>query len=405
MNKPCFSLIIKLLFLFLMAICFTSSTYGQVKKLKSKPVSYVAPDSLFSINFRFRMQNRVQMNTVSTDNLSSKDWEMRVRRLRLRLDGFMINPKLTYAIQLSFTRGDMDWSDADNSKINVAPNPVRDAMIFYKPKKHLTIGFGQGKLPGNRQRVNSSGELQFADRSIVNSTFTLDRDFGGFITYELPVKKSLIIAKGAITSGEGRQNVVSNNPGLCYTSRIEFLPFGAFTNRGDYFEGDLEREKTVKLSLAGGYAVNKGAARTGGQLGKDLPRAYDINTLIIDGVLKYKGWAITSEYIKRTAPSQPMLTEQTSFNYIYTGDGMNHQLSYCFKNLFEIAGRYSKIQADSRTNAKMGGEENVYLGCSKYLNAHRTKLQFNVGYIDKYDVPSASHHKNYNMTFQIELGI
>jgi phosphate-selective porin OprO/OprP len=209
----------------------------------------------FLLHSDLECKTELSMNTVSTSDLSTKDWEMRVRRLRLRLDGFMINPKLSYALQLSFTRGDMDWSDADNSKINVAPNPVRDAMIFYKPNKLLTFGFGQGKLPGNRQRVNSSGELQFADRSIVNATFTLDRDFGGFVVYELPVKKSLIFLKGVISSGEGRQNVIANNPGLCYTSRIEFLPFGAFANRGDYFEGDLEREKSPKVSIAGGYAT------------------------------------------------------------------------------------------------------------------------------------------------------
>jgi hypothetical protein len=28
-----------------------------------------------------------------------------------------------------------------------------------------------------------------------------------------------------------------------------------------------------------------------------------------------------------------------------------------------------------------------------------------VGYIDRYDYPKAQHHKGYNVTFQIELGI
>lgn len=375
------------------------------KSLKKKGISYVNPDSMFSVTFRFRVQNRAAFNTVSESDLSTKDWEMRVRRMRLRLDGFMINPKLTYAIQLSFSRGDMDWSYTDTSKINTAPNPVRDAMIFYKAGKHLTLGFGQGKLPGNRQRVNSSGELQFADRSIVNSTFTLDRDFGGFVTYEIPVKKSLIIAKGAISSGEGRQNVVANNPGLCYTSRVEFLPFGAFTNKGDYFEGDLEREKTPKLSLAAGYAFNNNTARSGGQLGRDLAKPLDMTSILIDGVFKYKGWALSSEYIKRTSGDQPKLNETKSPIYIYTGYGINNQLSYCFKNMYEIAARYAMIEPDANSKLRASGEKDYIVGVSKYLNKHQTKLQFNVGYIDRYDYPKAQHHKGYNVTFQIELGI
>jgi phosphate-selective porin OprO/OprP len=47
----------------------------------------------------------------------------------------------------------MDWSDADASTQNTSPNVVRDAMIFYKPIKNLQFALGQGKLPGNRQRV------------------------------------------------------------------------------------------------------------------------------------------------------------------------------------------------------------------------------------------------------------
>jgi len=297
----------------------------------------------------------------------------------------------------------MDWSDAEASKINVAPNPVRDAMVYFKPNKNLTFGFGQGKLPGNRQRVISSGEQQFVDRSNVNATLTLDRDFGFFTTYELPVKKSVVIAKAAISQGEGRQNVVGNNFGLAYTGRLEFLPFGQFTNKGDYFEGDLEREKKPKLSIAGGYSFNDHAARTGGQLGKDLPKAYNINSILADFVFKYRGIAISSEYIQRES-NQPFIPSSFSGNYIYTGFGLNHQLSYCFKSFWELAARYSTLQADVNTQYKAQKQDEIWLGVTKYLNKHRTKLQFNVIYADKrviYSTPS----KNFSAFFQIELGI
>jgi hypothetical protein len=74
-----------------------------------------------------------------------------------------------YAIQLSFAPGDVgEFREGEN--INI----IRDAVVFYRPNKHWNISFGQTKLPGNRQRVNSSG-LQLTDRSINNTRFTIDR--------------------------------------------------------------------------------------------------------------------------------------------------------------------------------------------------------------------------------------
>jgi hypothetical protein len=56
-------------------------------------------------------------------------------------------------------------------------NIIRDAVVFYRPNKHWNISFGQTKLP-EIERVNSSGGLQLTDRSINNTRFTIDRDFG-----------------------------------------------------------------------------------------------------------------------------------------------------------------------------------------------------------------------------------
>jgi len=104
-------------------------------------ITIVAPDSVFSINFRFRMQTRAIYSTVSVSDLSASEIEARVRRLRLRLDGFIYDPRLTYQLQLSFSRGDLDFSVQDTSSINTSPNIVRDAAITYKPDENLTFIF------------------------------------------------------------------------------------------------------------------------------------------------------------------------------------------------------------------------------------------------------------------------
>src|SRR5687767_4211006 len=90
-------------------------------------IGFASPDSSYSLNIRFRMQNRALMNTVSDDNFEPSGFEARVRRCRLIFAGHALSPKLSYYLQLSFSRGDMDWSVADQTSQNVSPNVVRDA--------------------------------------------------------------------------------------------------------------------------------------------------------------------------------------------------------------------------------------------------------------------------------------
>ncbi|HLT52940.1 MAG TPA: porin, partial [Flavobacteriaceae bacterium] len=127
-----------------------------------KGLGLTSPDSIFQLNIRFRMQNRVTYINNEADEDAA--FEAMIRRLRLRFDGYVGDPKIVYVIQLSFSPGDVGPLE-DDGNINI----IRDAIVFYRPNEHWNIGFGQTKLPGNRQRVNSSGALQLTDRSINNS--------------------------------------------------------------------------------------------------------------------------------------------------------------------------------------------------------------------------------------------
>lgn len=370
-------------------------------------LGFATPDSSYSMNIRFRIQNRFLMNTKDEEHLEVGSWEARVRRCRLSFTGHVVNPKWSYYLQLSFSRGDMDWSDVDASILNTSPNVVRDAMIFYKPTKNLQFALGQGKLPGNRQRVISSGAQQFYDRSIVNANFTPDRDFGLFMNYTTHLGNSFVIlTKLATTSGEGR-NSVNSNPGLAYTGRIELLPFGTFTDGGDYYEGDLVREMKPKLSLAGGYQLNDLAVRTGGQLGKDLLATRTFNLYMADLLFKYKGIALSSEYIRRDTEGSPIIIgSDKKSRTILTGDGINTQLSYCFKNMFEIAARYSLVSPHHDLLTRMRQSEQYGIGITKYLNKHKLKIQGNLFYNTERDLSFQENHNQYFFgVLQIELGI
>ncbi|HEY0744652.1 MAG TPA: porin, partial [Chryseosolibacter sp.] len=306
-------------------------------------------------------------------------------------------------------RGDMDWRGPDDATINSSPNVVRDAVIYYNPTKDLRLGFGQTKLPGNRQRVISSGDQQFADRSIVNATFNIDRDFGFFAHYT----QNYFILRGSLTSGEGR-NSVNSNKGLAYTGRVELLPLGKFTGTNDYVEGDLEREQTPKLSIAATYSLNDLASRQAGQLGNDLYAPRTIENYELDLLFKYNGWAWYNEYMKREAtdPITVLQSDPSRTRSIFAGEGYLTQLSYLFRNNFEIAARYSttipnkslydnpQYPALNETQLKQ-----VEVGVTKYLVGHRLKIQGNVLYGERMDMNAKRFDSGFwSGIFQVEIG-
>src|SRR5690606_35384711 len=126
-----------------------------------KGLGLTSPDSIFQLNIRFRMQNRV---TYLQPEGEESAIDGQIRRLRLRFDGYVGDPRFLYALQLSFAPGDVgEVHEGEN--INI----IRDAVVFYRPNRYWNFGFGQTKLPGNRQRINSSGGLQLTDRSINNA--------------------------------------------------------------------------------------------------------------------------------------------------------------------------------------------------------------------------------------------
>jgi len=367
--------------------------------LNFKGIQFTSKDSLFYTNFRFRMQNRIKYNNT-LDGKDNSEWEARVRRLRMRMDGYIYTPKISYSVQLAFTRGDQDYDDTGIANI------VRDAVIFYNFSDDFYISLGQNKLPGNRQRVNSSGQLQFAERSLVNSKFTVDRDFGLTANLSKKIGQMPFNAKFAISTGEGR-SANTTDGGLAYTGRIEFLPLGDFTNDGDYSEGDLEREETPKLSIGGGYSLNEKTNRVGGQTGKYVDRPFTLKTSFIDAIFKYNGFAYQAEYMRRDVDNPfNTLTEDGQMTYAYKGWGINQQTSYLLNKGYEIAARYTFLSPHRDIAAEERQTEVIEAGLTKYMKAHRLKLQLNGNYLFKDGQFNNANQKNqWGFTFQVELGI
>lgn len=351
-----------------------------------KGLGVTAPDSLFQMNIRFRMKNRFDAIVDDNDKLV---YEASVRRLRLRFDGFVIDPKVGYVIQLSFAPRDMS-----GNKI------IRDAIVFYRPDKNWYFSFGQTKLPGNRQRINSSGALQLTDRSINNSAFNIDRDFGFQAHYTNQFGSEFVYnLKTAITNGQGR-DFIDRNTGLAYTARVELLPLGKFKKTGEYFEGDILREQTPKLYFGVAYHYNHNATKTQGQNGKVFVdgATHNLQSVFLDGVLKYNGWAIMGAYMQRTTP-QPISGAQ----YVLSGWGVDSQVSYIFPNNWEIVSRYSFLTPENQLKSVMPEQNQFSLGLTKYVWEHAFKAQLEVTRTT--ETLLSNTPKEWYVRFQVEIGI
>lgn len=390
----------------LLLLSCSSIAFSQEKTTIEESLTYFKDGVIFEhkpthfkTKFRFRIQNRFTYETEDTEDLSAKVANFEVRRARIRLEGNVFDPRLIYKIQLSFTRGDMDF---DRTQY---PNILRDAAVGWKFSDNTIFWYGQTKLPGNRQRVISSGEQQFVDRSLVNATFNLDRDIGAQLYHQIGDSKPLWI-KAAITNGDGRG---TNNPdnGLAYTGRIEWLPLGQFTEECDYFEADLIREPEPKFSIGGVYSMNRNAIRPGGQLGtqyttEDLTT--DIQTWFADALFKYRGISWSAEYANRWTPDAVFL-DGTKEVVIYKGQGFNTQLGYIFENNIEPSVRYSKIWGEKETLEAANDQDQYTVALSKYINKHRVKLQTDLTYNEQFNHVSNFYSSNWIYRLQFELGI
>lgn len=405
----------KFTFLLFLFLAFSANAQITIKQTKTdndlklsvlpyynfgKGIGMTSPDSIFQLNIRFRMQNRA---TYIKNDDENGGYDGQIRRLRLRLDGYVGNPKFLYALQLSFAPGDVgEIKDGENLNI------IRDAVIFYRPNKNFNISFGQTKLPGNRQRVNSSGGLQLTDRSINNAKFTIDRDFG-FQLHNLNEYKDKFSYnfKTAVSTGEGRNSTDKPDDGVAVTGKVELFPLGAFTKDGTNFEGDIIREKKPKLLFSGAFQQNNHARRTQGQLGNDLFETRTMKSVLLDAMFKYNGWAAMSSFMSRTTTKNAVTINPddiTETNYAFIGNGFDYQLSYNFPTNYEVIARYSIQNVGNDIETLFPKTKQYSIGLTKYIWEHAFKLQTELTF-DTLDYYDGSTKNNWYFRFQVEIGI
>ena len=346
----------------------------------------IGQDSTWTMKVGLRFQTLATSKWDVNNGLSNPESSMLIRRSRLKFDGFAFSPKLKYKVELGLSNRDQSGASKYTSN---APRYILDAVLKWNFSGNFVLWFGQTKLPGNRERVISSANLQQVDRSLLNSRFTIDRDMGVQLRHHFNLTDTFLVKEiFSIAQGEGRNITTGNLGGHQYTTRVELFPFGDFKSKGDYKGSDLKFEPSPKLSLGVAYDFNNNASKTRSNQGSYMTNdtgfySTNISTLFVDAMYKHQGFSLMAEYANRTADDAFAKNSDGSLtgDEVQVGNGLNIQTGYLVSKTVELSGRYTNISLDKEITGK--GSENQYtLGLSKYIAGHSLKVQTDLSYTD-----------------------
>ena len=256
----------------------------------------------------------------------------------------------------------------------------------------------------------------------MTSAFSSIREFGLFVTGRFRMNNgSYLRPYFALTNGDGRNAFDKDRGGLKVGGRLDYLPFGLFTNQGQFRQIDVMREQTPKFVIGAHFSHNSGMSsrrgRASGEIislnSNDEESLPDYVKYGVDFMLKYKGFSAIGEYIKSEATVPDDITQRvrnngtvsTDFNGIEEGNGdindmlnyvrgrmmlgeaYNFQMGYLFKSGFSVDTRYTHLIADQHSflnNATFYNRPNYYtLVVGKLMSRnYGFKIQASVTYVD-----------------------
>ena len=342
-------------------------------------------DSTWSMNLSARVQYLTSTTWNEEENsYSGPKSNSLIRRSRIKIKGFAYHPTLTYKVELALSNRDISGGSNFTSD---TPRIILDASVRWRFYKNWSIQFGQAKLPGNIERVISSSKLALVDRSLLNSKFNIDRDFGLQLKHKFNLSEKFIIKETlAISQGEGRNISKGNIGGHQYTGRLDLLPFGNFKSNGDYEGDDLRREQAPKLLLGFAYDYNNNAVKTRSNMGSYMETDYglfetDITTFFINSHFKYNGFSFMGEYADRNTKDKYSKNSDGSLtgDIVNIGSAISLQTGYVLPSNIAITGRYTNVNFD-KTVTNNNNISQYTLGLSKYFEKHKLKIQSDITY-------------------------
>jgi phosphate-selective porin OprO/OprP len=328
-----------------------------------------SPDGNYLAHVELRAQTRFSDFDVDADSeigdQEREDGELKLNRARIKLGGHLFRQWLKYYTEYDF---------------------VSDTLLdlWAAPQVSEALGFrvGQYKVPYNRERFDSSGKQQFAERSIVTPPFTLDRQIGITVLGRLFSGKAIDSNYFAgVFRGNGRGGSGDDDSKSMLFGRWQWNMFRRVL---PFSRSDISRHQQPTGSLAIAAASNRSAftrfsSDGGGEL-PGLPKGedgqYDVEQAMGEFAYMYRGLSIQSEYHWKQIDDRVNAaeTDMTGF-YFDTGYFFSELIEWVPKPL-ELTARYARVLPDDSQITPRQTE--LAFGGNWFFNGHRNKLTLDV---------------------------
>lgn len=335
-------------------------------------------DYSFQATGRILATGGILLDTAFNAVYNSSQTGFQFNEVRTRFNGNIGNPNISYLVELKWNA-----QNTGGNLLSAISANVLDAAIRWQLNDDFQVIAGNYLMPGNRERLIYSQNLQFINRSTATNLYNIDRDFGMQLRYQKSLGNIVIRPTIAVTNGEGLNfNNASNNSGLNYAGRLEVLPLGEFTNNGEYIQADLEREESLKIALGISANYNDNTYLSAGQFGENLGAQRDLKYFGADVLVKTNGLAISGDYVYKTTDLPVIFTQDSAFSRVgsfLTGQAFSLQAGYVLTSNWEFALRYTQTDPFEITNVL--AQRTMTLGINKYINGNQFKVQANLGAI------------------------
>ena len=329
-----------------------------------KGLTFTSADESFDLAMRLRAQ--FLYTAAHRQKSEPLEHSFQVCRARLQFVGHVFGEHNKYKAELAFSPRD-EGVNGQGPQIT----PLLDWYAEFDYVRDLTLRLGQYKVPFNRQRVISSGDLQLVDRALAQGEFHLDRDVG--LHFSSPDLGGLGLFKyyAGVWMNEGRDAYQFRPYTNMYIARVEVLPFGMFD---DYKESDLKRHTKPGLSVGAAYAFLDDASNDRGILGEPPEDAgtTDFHLVTADLLFKYRGASLQGEFYyrhgSRNAQGDMVAPARNGLGWFVQG-------GYLLPTIpLEVAARYSEIHPED-SDSSLGEQHSAGIGVSWYPGDHSLKLQ------------------------------
>jgi hypothetical protein len=329
-------------------------------------------------HFGIQLGSRVQLRwTAQASPSEDPEHEITLRRARIVFAGHLFE-HVHFKLELAISPADLGATDnLDPDLRSPTQSPLLDYYVDFRYLRDLELRLGQFKVPSNRQRVISSGNLQLVDRSIMNSEFTLDRDVGVQVGSRDLGGLDVLRYQAGVFSGRGRDARGFGDFNLMYLGRVEVAPFGTFE---DYVEADFDRGGP-RLSIGATYAfIDRGMHEQGTHGSAPADGGTTTSHHIFgDLIFKLEGLTLLGEVAFRHGQRAPGDVRAADGAMIPTepardGYGVNAQAGYILPWLpLEVAGRFATVR--SVQGSSLGDLNELTGGLSYYVMEHAYKIQ------------------------------